>query len=47
MKIAAIWRYPVKSMAGERGRLCLNASVTRTGRIREGDAVEIETATSS
>ena len=27
------------------GRLCLNASVTRIGRVREGDAVEIETAT--
>jgi uncharacterized protein YcbX len=25
------------------GRLCLNASVTRMGRIREGDSVEIET----
>ncbi len=29
------------------GRLCLNASVTRIGRIREGDSVEIETATAS
>jgi len=27
------------------GRLCLNASVTRIGRVREGDSVEIETAT--
>ena len=29
------------------GRLCLNASVTRSGRVREGDSVEIETATAS
>jgi len=28
------------------GRLCLNASVTRIGRVREGDSVEIETLTS-
>jgi uncharacterized protein YcbX len=27
------------------GRLCLNASVTRMGRVREGDSVEIETVT--
>src|SRR4029079_828627 len=27
------------------GRLCLNASVTQIGRVREGDAFEIETAT--
>jgi len=29
------------------GRLCLNASATRIGQIREGDSVEIETATGS
>jgi uncharacterized protein YcbX len=29
------------------GRLCLNASVTRAGRVREGDSVEIETMTGS
>jgi MOSC domain-containing protein len=29
------------------GRLCLNASVTRMGRVREGDSVEIVTTTSS
>jgi uncharacterized protein YcbX len=29
------------------GRLCLNASVIRMGRVREGDSVEIETATGS
>jgi len=27
------------------GRLCLNASVTRIGRVREGDSVELETLT--
>jgi hypothetical protein len=27
------------------GRLCLNASVTRMGRIQERDSVEIETLT--
>lgn len=29
------------------GRLCLNASVIRMGRVREGDSVEIETTTGS
>ena len=29
------------------GRLCLNASVTGAGRVREGDSVEIETMTGS
>ena len=29
------------------GRLCLNASVTRMGRVREGDSVEIETVSGS
>jgi uncharacterized protein YcbX len=29
------------------GRLCLNASITRTGSVRQGDSVEIEPATGS
>jgi len=29
------------------GRLCLNASVTRTGSVRQGDSVELETVTGS
>lgn len=29
------------------GRLCLNASVTRIGRVRQGDSVELETVTAS
>lgn len=29
------------------GRLCLNAAVTTAGRVREGDSVEIDTASSS
>ena len=70
MTVTAIWRYPVKSMAGERvgsteltetglvgdrvvsgvlrdivrrfrGQLCLNAAVTRAGRVQVGHAIEL------